>query len=317
MIALTLQYNRISVDLLPFCESLVLVDRRTGKSELTLTLCNADGRFSSAWAAVSGDSVSVSYGAAVPDAYSIENIAFNVSPRVCVWKCTARPATSKAPASRGAGSPPPVRGALVEARETRPTIPSIHFSTLVAETCKRFGVSYSYMPKGDPVLHGVAQYRESGYALIARYCARYGFGLRSTAEKIIVLPPVSSAGEAPAASISLSTTDVVTLSNADAIAPARVVASRFSPRSGTVETSRAGAGDGAVIAVDGGIDDAAGLYDAIVSKKSASSMEIVPNDRIFAGSVISYEGMTLEVQELTYTRTGDAESMTIKTRAAK
>lgn len=60
------------------------------------------------------------------------------------------------------------------------------------------------------------------------------------------------------------------------------------------------------------------VYDAAAASSMAADLAIVPTAEVVAGSILEIDGLGLrEVVEMKYTRTGDAESMTLKTRAAK
>lgn len=315
MINISLLYNRLNAELLPFCESVSLVEKLSGEfSELKVTLCNVDGRFTREWAAVKGDSVSVSCGFATAEAYTIKSISINKNPRVVQWICKARPGTTKAPKKRGGGSPPPNAGALIDSKLSWSTISSITMRALLEKVCSECGLRAKYTPKSNPGLNNVVRYRESGWAILNRYAKCYGFALRSTADTVTIFKPAEAKTDQK--SIELNDELIKSFSIANEIAPARVISSRFDPRSKEIVKSEAGDGEGVSIDVSSyDAVDAGSIYDEL--SKQMRQIDIIPDAHIVTGALVRYDDQIMCVQELAYNRTADAETMRLTLKEAK
>jgi hypothetical protein len=132
MIDVKLQYNKLACDLMPFCENIQYTDRKSGSaSTLNIVLNNADGRFLRNWAATKGDGITLNFGQAGGITYSVDKITTSFKQSVVTWNCSSRPRTATAISSRGAGTPPPARGAIVDEKKTRDTLTNIKFSELL------------------------------------------------------------------------------------------------------------------------------------------------------------------------------------------
>lgn len=320
MIKLDVIYNALNASVLPYVEGIEYVDVMAGKpSELRVSLCNADGRFtSSAWRASCGDSLSLHWGDAQPEPLAISGIGLERTPRLVIWAARSIPVTTSSPAGRGGGTPPPSAGAFVDSRKSWDTVHNTSIKSVAQVVCRECGMQLRYLAKHDPKLPQVARYNESGYHLLERLCRRYGLGLRSTASEVqIIARPATSSADAPAqAVIDLPENRIISLQNVDSL-PARSVNSvRRDPRSGAVVRRSVGSGDGAAIGLFYDIEDSE-IYDEAALDAQASQMSVYPDDRLTAGSLIKTSYGLRVVTEMHYTRTGDAETMELLTRAAK
>ncbi len=318
MLPVVLSYNRLNADLLPLCEAVTLTERLSGKaSTLVVSLNNSDGRFTGAWAATKGDSLSISLGAAAPEQYSIDKISVNYWPRVVQWSCSARPRTTSSPSGRGKGSPPPKTGAIIDSKKSWPTIPAITFRALCAKVCTECGLSLKYTAQKDPNLANVARYNETGWQLITRYAKRYSLGVHGSADTLTITAPKPAESTIPPAAFIVSFFNVETLANAKDMTPQKVVSARFDPRSQKAIKFEAGDGDGQEIDVSFDADDPVAIYSEAVRNKQAEQVSIVPDARAVAGAVVTIGTLgNYEITEMVYTRSGDNERMSIKTRAA-
>lgn len=322
MIELAAKYNRLGADISYWIEGMT-INEKDGKeaSTLEITLCNSDGRFSGAWQAMQGDSVSIQLGQVPPENYSISSIAVSYSPKTVKWQCVARPVTTKAPAGRGSGSPPPAKGALVDSKKSWDAIASITFSGLLARVCSECGLTPKYCPRKDPTLKNVVRYNESGWHLLDRYARGYGFNVRATADKVQIIAPAAkqnNSGQTAQTTITLHNENILRFGAASKLAPAKVQSRRFDPHSAQVVEYSAGDGDGDQIDVTFDADGPESLYDACVMAGLARSIDVIPDARFVAGALISVDGAgTMQISEMRYTRTADSETMQITTKEVK
>lgn len=320
MIKLDLKYNGLEASLMPFVEAVEYIDFMAGKpSELKVTLCNADGRFSSpAWSATCGDSLSLQWGSARPEPLAISGVGVERVPRLVVWSARSLPVTSSAPSGRGGGAPPPSSGALVDARKSWDTVHRVRLSDVARRVCAECGIALKYLSKNDPVIAQVARYNETGYHLLERLCRRYGLAVRSTSSAVqIISRPATHSADAPVqAAIDLPENRIISLQNVDSL-PARSVNSvRRDPRSGAVVRRSVGSGDGAAIGLFYDIEDSE-IYDEAALDAQSSQLSVYPDDRLTAGSLLKTPYGLRVITEMHYNRTGDAETMELLTRAAK
>lgn len=318
MIPVNILYNRLSSSsLLPWVEAIDLVERVSGRaSTLSVTLCNADGRFLGPWQATRGDSLSVAVSPASPDVYAIRKITTRRAPAVVVWEAEGRPATSKAPSGRGAGTPPPAHGALVEDKRSWPEpVRGKRLREIAERVCAECGLRLEYVAKSNPVIPHAARLNETGFHLLDRYCRRYALTLRANAGAVTILSMQAREDKSPPSSVAIPVQSLVDFSQAQSVAPRSVRSARFDPR--TAKPVRLSAGDGAGVDVDCTFDaeSAQALYAAAVAQADTATVEVVPTAGIVAGSICDIAGLGLrEVVELRYTRTGDAERMTLTVR---
>lgn len=318
MLSLSLKYNRLNADLLPLCESISLTERLSGKaSTLVVSLNNSDGRFTSVWEATKGDSLSIAFGAAAAEEYSIDKISVSYWPRVVQWSCSARPRTTSSPSGRGSGSPPPKSGAVVDAKKSWPSIPSITFSALCQKVCAECGLTLKYTAKKDPTLSSVVRFNETGWHLMSRYAKQYGLGIHGSANIITITASKPAESIAPPVAVVVLFDKVETFSRAADMTPQKVVSSRFDPRSQKAITFEAGDGDGAEIDIPFDASDPNALYSEAARSKLAESVTVIPDSRLVAGAVVTLGTIgNYQIIEMNYVRSGDTERMTIKTRAA-
>lgn len=320
MIRLDIRYNELEASLMPFVEEVEYHDMMAGEpSELKITLCNADGRFTaSAWSATCGDSLSLQWGAARPEPLAISGIGVERVPRLVIWVARSIPVTSSAPSGRGGGTPPPAPGAFIDERKSWDTVQRVRLSEIARRVCSECGLVLRYLSKSDPIIAQVARYNETGYHLIERLCRRYGLTVRSTASEVqIIARPGTMSAEAPVqATIELPRDRIISLRNVDSL-PARAIKSvRRDPRSGDVIRRSVGSGDGSVIGLYYDIEDAE-IYDEAVLDAQAERMSVYPDDRITAGTLVKTPYGLRVVTEMRYNRTGDSETMELMTRAAR
>lgn len=319
MLELEVKYNRLDADISRFVESLNLVER-IGREAGTLdvTLCNADGRFTRDWQATQGDSLSVKLGTIPAEPYSIMSVTVSTSPKTVTWQCKARPATTKSPSGRGSGSHPPAKGAVVDTKLSWPSIASITLSGLLAKVCGECGLKSRFCPKKDPKLTNVVRYNESGWHLLDRYARASGYSLRATATTVSIIAPKQSGNAGTQTDVSVPMSAILALGSAQGMKPAKVQSRRYDPRSAKTVEASAGDGDGDELGFDFDIDDASSLYDDIMLSKLAQTLTVIPDARYVAGAVLSVDGIgRLQVTQMTYSRTGDAETMQLSTRSAK
>lgn len=318
MIPLDVLYNRLpSPSLRAWVESVSLVERRDGKaSTLTVSLCNADGRFLGPWRATKGDSLSLSRPPAAPDVYAIKKISVRRSPAVVTWEAEGRPATTKAPRDRGRGTPPPSSGAFVEDKKSwDAAMENVRLRSLAERVCAECGLSLKYVAKKNPVIRYVARYNETGFHLLDRYCRMFALTLRATAGSVTILAAQSREDKSPTKSVALAMDGVEELSESQDMAARSVRSARLDPRSAQPVRFSAGDGDGTDIDVHYDAQAAADIYAATVAAARVAVVDIVPRADIVAGSIVDISGLGLrEVTEMRYTRTGDAERMSLTVR---
>lgn len=321
MLALSIAYNKLTEgSLLRYAESISLTERLGGKaSELAIALCDVDGRFSvGTYKAVKGDALSVGLGSVQPEQYSIDSIAVQMQPRVVTWNCTARPRTTSAPANRGNGTKPPDGGAIVDSKKSWATKQNVTLRAICGEVCSECGLKLDYRPKNDPKLSMVARYNETGFNLVSRLCRRYGFGVRATADRLIVLAATVKGDSSPPAEMQIPKTAIKSLQFDTKIKPQKVESARYDPRSQKTIEHSAGDGDGAESAFDFDVDDAGAVFDFSALASNVSSVDVLPDARYVAGAVVSIDGVgTYQIKEMHYTRSGTEESMSLTLKAAK
>lgn len=321
MIDFDVVYNKLdSPSLLPFLESAALVEVTAGKaSTLSLSLCNADGRFTGSWQATKGDSISLRMKPAGLMTFAIKKISVQASPRVVVWEGEARPAVSKSPSGRGSGSPPPSSGAIVSDKKSwDEQVKNKTLKDIAQRVCGECGLRLQYCAKINPKIEYVARYNESGFHLVDRLARRFGLCVRASAGTLSIIGAQRSEDASPPESVSFPVNKIISLAKVDDVKPASVKSARLDPRSGEAVRMSAGDGDGVVDGYDFDLDDAGAIYDASVASSQAAELQIVPTAGIVAGTILSIDGYGLrEVTEMRYNRTGDTETMRILTRAAK
>lgn len=318
MIPLDVLYNRLSSpSLRAWVESVSLVERRDGRaSTLTVSLCNADGRFLGPWRATKGDSLSLSRPPAAPDVYAIKKISVRRSPAVVTWEAEGRPATTQAPRDRGRGTPPPPSGAFVEDKKSwEVPVENIRLRELAARVCSECGLSLKYVAKKNPTIKYAARYNETGFHLLDRYCRMFALALRATAGSVTILAVQSREDKSPPKSVALAMDGVEELSESQDMAARSVRSARLDPRSAQPVRFSSGDGDGTDIDVRYDAEAADDIYAASVAAARAAVVDILPRADIVAGSIVDIAGLGLrEVTEMRYTRTGDAERMSITVR---
>ena len=321
MIDFDVVYNKLdSPSLLPFLESAALVEVTAGKaSTLSLSLCNADGRFTGSWQATKGDSISLRMKPAGLMTFAIKKISVQASPRVVVWEGEARPAVSKSPSGRGSGSPPPSSGAVVSDKKSwDEQVKNKTLKDIAQRVCSECGLRLQYCAKTNPKIEYVARYNESGFHLVDRLARRFGLCVRASAGTLSIIGAQRIEDASPPESIAFPVDKIISLAKVDDVKPAAVKSARLDPRSGEAVRMSAGDGDGVVDAYDFDLDDAGAIYDASVASGQAAELQIVPTAGIVAGTILSIDGYGLrEVTEMRYNRTGDTETMRILTRAAE
>lgn len=315
MISLSLLYNRVGTSLLPFCESISLTERLHGKaSTLDVTLCNADGRFTTTWAAVKGDALQLRFGDCAPEDYALDRVSVSLMPKTVTWSCSCRPRTVIAPAGRGGGIRPPVSGALVDKRTSWGAIGHVCFRELAAKVAAECGLVLRWLPKANPALRNVVRFNETGFALLSRYARLFGFGIHADASSITITAAPEKT-TSPPVTVSLSSAEIERASTASDMAPEKLVSRRFDARSRSVVAFEAGGdGEGAPVVVPFDAADAGALYSDAVREKLFAQTSILPSDRVVAGAIVSIEGASYEVQEMSFTRTGDVEAQSIKAK---
>lgn len=322
MISFELQYNKKGCpSIAPFVESVELVDVASGKaSTLSVTLCDTDGRFSGTWQATKGDSIAVKIPPAGAVSFAIKKITYTARPRLVTWVAEARPSVSKAPSGRGSGSPPPNEGAVVSDKKSWDDGPLVGLTlrAIAQRVCAECGLSLKYCVKGDPVISHCARYNETGFHLIDRLARRFGYAVRASAGALSIVGAKRSEDAAPPASMKFPVDRILSMGKAEVVPPASVASARLDPRSGEDVKFSAGDGDGGVDFLDFDVEIPSAVYDAAAASSMAADLAIVPTAGVVAGSILDIDGLGLrEVVEMKYTRTGDAETMTLKTRASK
>ena len=321
MIAFDLLYNRLpSPSLGPWVESVSLVDRVSSRaSTLSVTLCNADGRFLGPWRATNGDSLALSMPPAAPDVYSITKITAGRAPSVVTWEAEGRPATTSAPSGRGNGTPPPSSGAFVSVKKSwEEPLRGVDLRAVAVRVCAECGLSLKYVAKSNPKIAHVARYNETGFHLLDRLCRRFALTLRATSGAVTILPLQAVNEPSPAATVAVPGDGLITYSASDTIAARSVRSARLDPRSARPVRMQSGDGDGTDIDLDYDADAASELYAASVASAAVAVVDIVPLAGIVAGSIVDIPGLGLrEVTEMRYNRTGDTERMSITVRAAR
>lgn len=322
MIDFDVVYNKLdSPSLLPYLESADLVEVTAGRaSTLKLSLCNADGRFTGSWQATKGDSIALRMPPAGLMTFAIKKISVQASPRVVTWEAEARPSVSKTPSGRGSGSPPPSSGAIVSDKKswTDGPLKNKTLKEIAEKVCSECGLSLKYCAKNNPKIGYIARYNETGFHLLSRLASRHGLGVRASAGTVSIIGAQRSEDTSPPASIEFPVNKIISLSRVDDVKPAAVKSARLDPRSDKAVKYSSGDGDGTVIALDFDAESAGDIYNADVASGQAAQMQVIPTVGVVAGSVLNIAGYGLrEVTEMRYTRSGDAETMTILTRAAK
>lgn len=321
MIDLEILYNKLDCpSLLPFLESVELVDvAASAPSTLSLTLCNADGRFSGSWAATKGDSISVKIPPAGVVTFAINAISVQISPRMVTWRAQARPAVKRDVPARGAGFPPPKEGALVSEKRSWNNMPlrGDTFQDVAWHVCSECGLELRYIAKSNPVIKHVVRYDETGFHLLTRLARRFGLRVRASAGAVSILGGTSKSDAKPPESYPVGLDRVESLASVDAVEPSKVRSARLSPRDDKTVEFSAGDGDGPAVAVDFDAADPLAIYDGAVANVSAAELSVIPDPRIVAGCIIKIFGELREVTEMRYTRTGSDERMTLKTKASK
>lgn len=319
MIMLDVLCNRLAVpSLLAYAESIMLTERQSGRaSTLAVTLCNVDGRFLGPWRATCGDSLAISIPPATPDVYAIKKISFNSAPATVTWEAEGRPVTTKAPADRGRGTPPPPSGALVEDRKSWGTaLKNARLRDIAARVCAECGLALDYVAKSNPVIAYLARYNETGFHLLDRLCRRAALTLRATAGRVTILAMQTREDKSPPASIALPASQVVTLAQSQSTAPRSVRSARLDPRSAQPVRYAAGDGVGTDIDLQDDAIAAGQLYAAVVAGSTMADVDIIPQVGIVSGCIVDISGLGLrEVVEMRYMRTGDAERMSLTVRA--
>lgn len=321
MIDLEILYNKIGApSLSPYIESVSLVDIASGKaSTLSVTLCNADGRFTGQWRATKGDSISLSMPPAGSVSFAITRVIVQDRPRLVTWEAESRPAVSKAPKDRGAGSPPPSSGAIVRDKKSWDDGPirGRRLKDIADRVCRECDLGLRYLAKDNPVIAHCARYNETGFHLLARLCRRFGLDVRASAGSVSIIGLQRSADASPPASMRFSTDKIISLLKVDDVSPSAVASSRLDPRSGKARSAQSGDGDGVVSFFDFDVEISSAVYDAALASSMTAELAVVPTPGVVAGCVLDITGAGLrEVVEVRYTRTGDSEQMTLKTKAA-
>lgn len=321
MLELSIAYNKLQDDsLLVYAENITLTERLCGKaSELSISLCDVDGRFSvGTYRATKGDALSVKLGSVAAEQYSIDSISVQFCPRVVTWNCTARPRTTSSPSNRGNGAKPPDSGAIIDSRQSWATKQNVSLKATCQEVCNACGLLLDYRPKNNPMLPMVARYNETGFALVSRLCRRYGFGVRATADRLIVLASTPKDDSSPPAEIVVSRDAIIGIQFATKIKPQKVKSARYDPRTQETIAHAAGDGHGAESVFDFDVDDAAAVYAFSALATKVSAVDVIPDARFVVGAVINIENVgTFQINEMQYSRSGTAESMTLTMKAAK
>jgi hypothetical protein len=319
MIPLRITYNTLDTtrSLLPYMESVALNDVRAGRaSTLTLTLNNADGRFTGAWRGTKGDSIAVEMPPASTERYAIKTISVRQSPRLVVWEAEARPATTKAVAGRGSGSPPPKSGAIVSEKKSWDKYrKNVTLKAVAGEVCSECGLMLKYCAKPNPEFSYVSRYNETGFHLINRLARSYGLDVRATAGELIIMGGVPKTEKSPVKPISVELAQVQSFGTAQEVSASSVQSGRLDPRKAAPVRHSAGDGDGVSDDADYDLDDASAIYDATRASAQSSEVTIIPRAGVVSGCVVQIADFGLrEVTQMRYTRTGDAETMTLTTR---
>jgi phage protein D len=322
MIDFDVVYNKLdSPSLLPFLESAQLVEVTAGKaSTLSLSLCNADGRFTGSWQATRGDSIALRIPPAGLMTFAIRKISVQASPRVVTWEAEARPSVSKSPSGRGSGSPPPKEGAIVSDKKSWNDGPLKNktLKEIAQRVCSECGLTLKYCAKDNPSIEYVARYEETGFHLLTRLGRRWGLCVRASAGTLSIIGAQRSGDASPPVSIAFPVDKIISLQKVDDVKAAAVKSARLDPRKAADVQYSAGDGEGTDEDLDFDAEGAVQIYDASVASGQAAQMQIVPTAGIVAGSVLNISGYGLrEVTEMRYTRTGDTETMVILTRAAE
>lgn len=319
MIPLTVLYNRLSVPTLDaWIESVQLVDRLSGgPSTLSVTLCNADGRFLSSWRATRGDSIALSIPPAAPDVYAIRKISFSRAPALVTWEAEGRPATSRIPAGHGNGVTPPAHGALVEDRRSwDEPVTGKRLRDIAQQVCDECGLRLDYVARQNPVISYLARYNQTGFALLDRLCRRFALALRATADRVVIVALQAREDKSPPSSVVVPVTRIETLAESESTTPRSVRSARLDPRSARAVRYKSGDGDGTDIDLTYDAESAGEIYAAAVAESTLAVLDVVPTVGIAAGSVVDVSGLGLrEVVEMRYSRTGDAERMSLTVRA--
>lgn len=316
MISFDVLYNRLDASLLPFLESVEYADTIGREpSTISVSLCNADGRFTREWACTKGDALSLRFGAATPEPLAISEVSVEAVPRLVTWRASARPATSKAPSGRGGGTPPPSSGALVSDKRSWDSMLQVSLRAVAQRVCDECGLTLRYSSRANPTIPEVARYNETGYHLLERFARRYGLAVRATAAQVqIVARPGTP--EAPAqASVDIPGSAIISMRNTEALKVAKLQSARVDPRTGKPVRASVGDADGAIVSLGYSMEDAASIYDEAVLDALAGEISVYPDARYVAGAIANIACVGLRViTQMRYNRTGDAETMVLQTK---
>lgn len=311
MIDIGLKYNALNTtrSLVPFVESVDLTDVRSGRaSTLRITLNNADGRFTGDWRGTRGDAIAVDMPPAKTENYAIKTIRIQQSPRVVVWEAEARPATTKTVAGRGS--------AIVSEKKSWDKYrKNVTLKAVAGEVCSECGLTLKYCAKPNPEFSYVSRYNETGFHLINRLARSYGLDVRATAGELIIMGGVPKTEKSPVKPISVELAQVQSFGVSQEVAASSVQSGRLDPRKAAPVRHSAGDGDGVSDDADYDLDDASAIYDATRASAQSSEVTIIPRAGVVSGCVVQIADFGLrEVTQMRYTRTGDAETMTLTTR---
>lgn len=319
MLPVDVLYNRLpSPSLRRWVESVSLVERLSGRaSTLAVSLCNADGRFLGEWRATKGDSIALSIPPASAEEFAIQKISHSRAPAVVTWEAEGRPATSKALTGRGGGFPPPVRGALVEDKKSwGEPLKNRRLRDVAQRVCDECGLSLKYVAKANPLIPYISRYNETGFHLIDRFCRVNALVVRATSGEVTILSAQARDDKSPPMSVSLLMDGVIGITQSDVVSPRSVRSARLDPRSASTVRLAYGDGEGPDVDLPYDADAAESLYLAAVAECRVATVDVVPVAGITAGSIIDISGVGLrEVAEMRYSRTGDAERMSLMVRA--
>lgn len=319
MLPVDVLYNRLpSPSLRRWVESVSLVEQLSGRaSTLSVSLCNADGRFLGDWRATKGDSIALSIPPASAEEFAIQKISHSRAPAVVTWEAEGRPATSKAPTGRGGGFPPPVRGAFVEdKRSWGEPLKNRRLRDVAQRVCDECGLSLKYVAKANPLIPYISRYNETGFHLLDRFCRVNALAVRATSGEVTILSTRAREDKSPPVSVSLSLDKVTGLTQSDTVSPRSVRSARLDPRSASTVRLVYGDGEGPDVDLPYDADAARSLYLAAVAECRMATVDIVPTAGITAGSIVDISGVGLrEVVEMRYSRTGDVERMSLMVRA--
>lgn len=318
MLDITLAYDATNAELIPFTESIKLTDVLSGEaSTLELVLSNIDGRFIGNWAAVKGDVLNFSLGAAPPRAFAIDKVSVTRRPATVTWSATARPMTTRKPSSGGTGStPPPPEAAVLNTRESWPAVRGLTLSGLLSRVASDAGMTHKYAHDDDPSLGTVARYQETAWALLSRQAARFGCTVNATADTLTIVGPKRASSPSPSstvpvqATITLPDSQIEAIESADTISPATVRAVEIDPFAAATVVDESGDGDGDDLLVDQVGGDASSIVGLKTALAASCRIIILPQE-ITAGALVETTEGTFEVSRVEYARTPQNESMSL------